>query len=418
MSRLKLSFLGAVQVTLDGEPVRKFRSVKAQALLAYLALESKQPHPRETLANLFWPQSDPSTARQNLRQTLRRLCLALKRAGSQTVPTPFLSTTRQAVQFDAGSDHWLDVVEFWACLEQGRWERAVELYRGHFLSGLYLADSPDFEQWAVVLREQLCSQAMHALAQLTHHYQALGDYERAQLYARQQLAWEPWREQAHRQLMSALAASGQRSAALVQYKICRHILVEQVGIEPAVETTALYTNIRDGCPLSEPSPHNSPASCAPSAHQTELAEIVAYLLQDPACWLLNLVGPAGSGKTCLAVQAAAELRGVFRDGVLFVSRPLVPALTQALSISCNDGGASHSQILGDLRHKCLLLVLDNLERDLLGSEWLVNVLQAAPQVKVLLTSRQPLGLPGAYMLQVGRFDDSSFLQLVPKVRAA
>ena len=136
MSRLKLSFLGAVQVTLDGEPVRTFRSIKAQALLAYLAVESNRSHSREVLADLFWPHSH-ATARQNLRQTVRRLRLALGDGGAQAAwATPFLSTMRRALQFNRESDHWLDVAEFLACLEQGQWERAVALYRGPFLEGL------------------------------------------------------------------------------------------------------------------------------------------------------------------------------------------------------------------------------------------------------------------------------------------
>jgi len=56
---------------------------------------------------------------------------------------------------------------------------------------------------------------------------------------------EPWREEAHRQLMRILAHSGQRSAALAQYKVCRRILAEELGVEPDAETQALYARIRD-----------------------------------------------------------------------------------------------------------------------------------------------------------------------------
>ncbi len=243
MPRLKLSFLGTVQVSLDGKLVCKFRSVKAQALLAYLALEATRPHSRAALSDLFWPRSAASAAQQNLRQTLRRLHLALGENGSRASPAPpFLKITRHTVQFNAQSDHWLDVAEFQARLERGQWEQAIELYQDHFLTSLNLPDSAAFEQWAVVIQEHLQGQALQALAHLTQHYLALADYERAQAYARRQLAWEPWREQAHRQLMLILAASGQRNAALAQYELCRHSLLEQAGIEPAVKTRALYTH--------------------------------------------------------------------------------------------------------------------------------------------------------------------------------
>jgi DNA-binding SARP family transcriptional activator len=251
MPHLKLSFLGAAHVTLNGKPVQKFRSIKAQALLAYLATESNQPHTRKFLAELFWPEKPIAVALQNLRQTLHRLCLALNGHDSQAATaSSFLSITRYTLQFNTGSDYWLDVAEFLTCLERGRQERAVELYRDHFLTELYLPDSVAFEQWATMIRERLHSQILHVLNQLTQHYLALAAYDRVQFYARRQLALEPWHEQAHRQLMLALVANGQRVAALAQYKICCHILMQELGIEPAAKTTALYARIRDGESLS------------------------------------------------------------------------------------------------------------------------------------------------------------------------
>ena len=70
------------------------------------------------------------------------------------------------------------------------------------------------------------------------------NYEQAQHYARRQLELEPWREEAHRQLMRVLAASGQRSAALAQYNQCRKTLADELGVEPDAETVALYEQIR------------------------------------------------------------------------------------------------------------------------------------------------------------------------------
>jgi DNA-binding SARP family transcriptional activator len=246
MPHLKLSFLGAVQITLDDKPVRNFRSAKAQALLAYLAVESDRPHSRDVLANLFWSENHASTARQNLRQTLRRLCLALNGHDSQAATAAsFLSITRRTLQFNVASDYWLDVAEFLTCLKQREWERAVALYRGYFLTGMYLSDSVVFEEWATIMREKLHCQALQALHLLTQHYQTLADYDRAQVCARRQLALEPWQERAYRQLMQALAANGQRCAALAQYKSCHRILMEEFGIEPGAETAALYAHIRD-----------------------------------------------------------------------------------------------------------------------------------------------------------------------------
>lgn len=95
-------------------------------------------------------------------------------------------------------------------------------------------------------REQLHRQALDTLHTLAAYYEKQGIYERAQRYARRQLALEPWREEAHRQLMRALALAGDRSAVLAHYKTCCRLLADELGVEPAPETTALYERIRGG----------------------------------------------------------------------------------------------------------------------------------------------------------------------------
>ncbi len=87
---------------------------------------------------------------------------------------------------------------------------------------------------------------MAALHRLAAHHGRRGQYERALPYAWQRVELDPWREQAHRQLMRLLALNGQRGAALAQYEVCRRDLAEQLGVEPAAETSRLYGQIRDG----------------------------------------------------------------------------------------------------------------------------------------------------------------------------
>ena len=125
-----------------------------------------------------------------------------------------------------------------------RLAQAVELYRGDFLAGFALPDSAAFEEWALIRREQLHQQALDALDTLATAHERRGDAAALCRYARRQLALEPWREQAHRQLMRGLALSGDRGAALAQYEACRRVLAAELGIEPEVETTALYEQIR------------------------------------------------------------------------------------------------------------------------------------------------------------------------------
>ena len=252
MARLAMSFLGAFEVLLNGVPITDFESNKDRALLAYLAVESERPHPREKLATLFWPQQTDKKARGNLRHSLSKLRKLIGDRGvdGEGVPDKFLLVSRQTIQFNQDSDSWLDVVEFNELLGSnesvGQIEEAVSLYRGEFLDGCCPADSLEFDEWVLFKREQFHRQALTALHRLAEYYEHLGQYERAIPFAWQQVELEPWREEGHRQLMHLLAFTGQRSAALAQYEACCAILETELSVPPAGETTSLYEKIRDG----------------------------------------------------------------------------------------------------------------------------------------------------------------------------
>lgn len=224
MAHLSLSLLGPFKATLDGEPVTHWPSNKVRALLAYLAVEADRPHPREVLAGLLWPDYPERSAHTNLSNALSHLRTLLR---DRDQPAPCLLIERETVQFNPQADCWVDVRAF---LHRQTCEvsenltglvEAVGLYRGSFLEGFSLRDSPPFEQWALVTRERLQRQAMEALTRLAALEEERGEYERALAYARRQLEIEPWQEGAHRDLMRLLALNNQRSAALAQYEACQ-----------------------------------------------------------------------------------------------------------------------------------------------------------------------------------------------------
>lgn len=262
-ARLEIRLLGAFQVTLDGEPLEGIRSDKTRALLAYLAVEDDRPHSRQALATLLWGEHSDGAARASLRSSLSNLRQRLVRQIAPDGDSPVLDITRHNVSFNANpGTWWLDVAEFDALMDAchahshqdlahcpvciARLERAVELYQSDFLSGLALPDSPAFDEWRVVQQERYHQRMLVALEALAAHYVAAGNLTKAQGYARQQLALEPWREEAHRQLMRALALDGQRSVALAQYESCRRVLADELGVEPTPETEALYEEIQAG----------------------------------------------------------------------------------------------------------------------------------------------------------------------------
>ena len=421
-SRLSLNLLGTFQVELEGEPVRTFRSDKVRALLAFLVLEADRPHRREALAAMFWTDSDAAAAKVNLRQTLSRLKRALKERGKDRgARTPALEATRQTLRFNS-SKVSSDVLSFTHTLQEverhphsdlltcpecvARLESAAALYRGDLLHGFSLRDSEPFEEWLLVEREAFRQQALELMHELAAVFEQQGDFAKTQVYARRQLAVEPWREAAHRQLIRALARQGERSAALAQFETCRTLLAEELGVEPTAATTALVARIRSnegvaGAP-SEVLTHNLPVQLTPFVgRESELTEL-AVRLTDPSYRLLSLLGPGGIGKTRLALETAQGQLTRFSDGVFFVplvgvgsAEALPTAVAQALGIALNVPQASlREQVLTALETKETLLVLDNFEHLMGGVEWVLELLQRAPKVVLLVTSRERLNVQG------------------------
>jgi predicted ATPase len=417
MPRLSIALLGALRVTLGGEPVTGFATDKARALLAYLAVEADHFQRRDALAGLLWPDVPQQKARRNLRQALSFLRQAL--AGDRPTdgsPQPFILATQDTVQFDAASDHWLDAAalealagachrhrhrRLEACMPcAGRMRQMVDLYRGDFLEQFFLSDSETFEEWAALYRERYRRLVLEALSALAAHDELRGNCRQAREYAWRLVALEPWHEEAHRRLMRLLAIEGQRGAALAQFEACRRTLEREFGVEPTAETTALYEQIRDGAdiPCVTPSSNLPPPSTPFVGRQQELSEL-ADLLADPDVRLLALAGPGGIGKTRLALQAAEGQIGLFADGVCLVelasvpsAELVVPAIAVALGFAFDGHQDPGEQLLNYLAEKELLLVLDNLEHVLEAGDLLVDILRRAPGVVLLVTSRERLNL--------------------------
>jgi len=331
MARLSIYLLGPFQVTLDGEPVTSFKYDHVRALLAYLAVEADRPHRRERLAGLLWPEQPDPVALRNLRYALYHLRQAI---GDHDTMPPFLLITRETLQFNTASDHWLDLAAFEQHItdsesaNQRISESAIELRRGHFMEGFSLRDCPLFEEWLLFKQEHIERQVLSALHRLIQIHAARGEYERAEPHVRRLLVLEPWDEEAHRQLMRLLALSGRRNAALAQYQTCQRLLAEELGVEPADETTALHERIRSGEivrvgvwePTSPPPHPHTPTPSAPFvAREHELARLDEFLrlALDGQGRVAFVTGDAGSGKTVLIGEFAH--RAIAAHGDLIVA---------------------------------------------------------------------------------------------------
>jgi predicted ATPase/DNA-binding SARP family transcriptional activator len=437
LAHLSHTFLGPWQVLMEDGAAPRFKYEKVRALLTYLVVESGRAHRREALMDMFWPDLPETAARNNLRQALASLKEAL--SDSQADP-PFLLVTRTTVQFNPGSSYTIDLDEFTRLLEgvQGHAHRrlascrrcfrdlqqAAALYRGPFLSDFYLADSTAFEEWAAGKRAWYHQQAMRLFDQIAAGSERRGAYSQALQAARRQLELDPWREEAHRQAMRLNLLAGDRQSALAQYEQCRRLLAEELGVEPEPDTNALYEQIRSSqLPPSSGSPaaypHNLPALATPFiGRHAELAEIGA-LLDEASCRLLTLTGPGGSGKTRLALQAAADQLGAFTDGVFFVSlaplhsaQMLPAAVATSLGIIPSPSTTPREQVLGHVRQKEMLLVLDSFEHLVDAAGYVAELLRQAPELTILVSSRERLNIQSEHVVPVSGLpvppNDASF----------
>lgn len=412
---LTLKLLGKPQIALDGKPVSGFISAKSQALLFYLAVTAR-PHTRETLAGLLWSDVPEAQAGKNLRNVLSNL---------RSLIGVHVLITREDVAFNSGSHYELDVDDFTRAMsgdaskqDLGTLHHAVELYQGDFLAGFYVSDALPFEEWGLGQQALLKNLALQALHTLVVKHLEREEYAAGIDYANRLLTIGPWHEETHRHLMILLARSGQRSAALAQYDICRRTLLNELGVEPLPETTALYTRIKAA---AAPPPHNLPPQPTPFVgREAELAE-VARFVHNPDAQLLTLIGPGGIGKTRLALQAAARaidpahnIEQNFPDGVFFVpliraagsaaQLPLVSALAEALRIELQGPLHPQVQLLGHLRDKKMLLILDNFDHLTAEAPQLADLLRLAPGIKLLVTSRVRLNLQEEWLLEVRGLD--------------
>ncbi len=418
MRPLSLYLLGPYHVAQDGEPITEFRSDKVRALLAYLAVEADGPHRRDALAGLLWPDVPDRTARKNLRLSLHRLRDTLHDLRPESA---YFRITRETIQVRPAAV-WVDAIAFSeliaasyshdhrhvkicpACVE--RLTEAAQLYRGDFLQGFFLDDCLAFSEWVLLKREMVHRQVLSVLYHLAEYHRRRGELERARTYAMRQLELEPWREEAHRQLMDILARSGETCAALAQFETCRHALAAELDIEPDEETVKLYERIRAmrGRPY-----HNLPPQATPFVGRGDELASIADLLTNPDCRLLTILGPGGIGKSRLAIRAAqmlaAEQARRFLEGVVYVplvgveSPAVLPStIAKALGFAFHGPTAPARQLIEHLREKEMLLLLDNFEHLLDGTNLLVELLYHAPQVKLLVASRERLNVPWEWVL--------------------
>ena len=255
MSRLSVRLLGAARIEV-GRTAIETDTRKATALLSYLAV-SAQPQRRATLAALFWPDTDDQKARGALRRTLSVLRSAL---GDR-----WLESDGDTIDLDR-RDLTVDVTEFRRAISEGRLDDAVRLYRGDFLQGFSLRDSPQFDDWQAAESDALRAEYGDALARLAASAEHEGDLGAAIDHTKRRFAVDALYEPAHRDLMRLYARAGDRAAALRQYREAVRLLDQELGVAPVTETRALRDAIEAGTMRDEPPGEMTTAAAVGDLH--------------------------------------------------------------------------------------------------------------------------------------------------------
>lgn len=400
---LHLTTLGRLQIHSGSQPIAKLLSRKVELLLIYVALQP-QPQSREVLSTLLWPDQPQERGMTYLRTALANL---------QKQCAPYLYVTRQTIGMNPRSLYSVDIHMLQTTIETtlkhlplnatsaADLEEALKLYQGPFLEGISLRDAPAIDAW-------ISAQNIQLQQQIIASHQALGEYALSQNQPVQGIAaiqhaleLDPLHELSHRLLMRLYLQLGNRGAAVAQYERCRQLLFDELQIEPSLETTALYHEIRSETITLQPTrpASNVPTPNTPFIPRPQDLQAIDSLMRNPACRFITLIGLGGIGKTRLAIEIATRYDEVYRDGVFYVSLPgldtpdqMTVSILHALKLPLQGHLSPEKEIFQYLWRKQALLVLDNVETTHENALFLSRLSAHASQVKMLVTARERLNL--------------------------
>ncbi len=403
----EVRLLGPVQVVRGGREVG-LGGPRQRVVLALLLLEAGRVVPAGRLVEEVWRGCPPPTATKTLRSYVSRLRALLSpevdlvwRGGGYviTVDPDRVDACRFERLTAAGQ----------AALRHGRAE-AAGVHFGDALalwSGRALADVCDTEPLALeaVRLEELRLAAVEgridADIALGRHAEVVGELERL-------VGEYPLRERLWRLLVLALYRCERQADALAAYRRARAVLADELGLEPNEDLRRLEQAVlRQEVPgVPPPARHNLPAPLTSFlGREQDLAGLEALVGRVR---LVTLTGPGGAGKTRLALELAAGMLGRFADGAWLadlsgVGSPGLVAVQVMAALGVRQ--AREMPVLEALRYRLrsaeLLLVLDNCEHVLDPCAELTGaLLRSSPGLRVLATSREPLGVPGEVVYPV------------------
>ncbi|MEQ0565728.1 BTAD domain-containing putative transcriptional regulator [Amycolatopsis sp. NEAU-NG30] len=411
---MRIALLGPLRAAQDdGTPV-DIGGARLRMLLARLALDAGRAVPADTLIDGLWGTEPPSDAANALQSLVSRLRKALPVAVESGPGGYRLAVT-------AGD---VDAERFERLAAEGRRELAAgrDAYAAELLSealglwqGAALADVLDAPFAAAParrlteLRAEAAEDRFEALIRLGEHAEVLADLSAA-------AEADPLRERLAGLRIRALCAAGRQSEALAVYAETRRVLADQLGVDPSAELQEIHVAALRG----EFAPAPPPADRLPTRLTTFVGrddelKLLAELLGGAR--LVTLTGPGGAGKTRLATEAASRHPAHQRGRVWFAALAgvrdagdVAAALLGALEVRDIrtetevrrrpvDPVAQAVEVLGGAE---ALLVLDNCEHVVDAAAALADeLLQRAPRLRILATSREPLAITGEALCPLG-----------------
>ncbi len=423
---MRISLSGPMSIELGDTVVEENRLGGARARLAFAVLVLERPRPvdRHHLAEVLWPDALPASWEAALRVVMSRVRAFLGAAGLPAAQV--LTNSYGCYRLSLPDDVVVDVEVAAAAVEaaEAAWAAGAPEPALAASAEVRAITARPFiggaeGEWTDAVRRRLGAQRARALDVMVRASIHLGDAALAIDAAQELLSLDPYRDTSHVLIMQAHRAAGNRAEALRAYGWCRHVLAEELGVDPSPETESLYRSLlreehggdagRDAVWL--PSSADRPPDNLPSRLSTfvgrdrELREI-GKLLEGER--LVTLTGPAGSGKTRLALEVTSRSLAAHADGTWFVDlgrlsdEALVArAFAAAVGVVEQPPRALVDTLVDHLRPRDAILVVDNCEHVLDAAATLVDaLLRTCPLLWVLATSREPLGVPGEVVWRV------------------
>lgn len=407
MDRMRVELLGALRVLDEDGTEVPVPAGRQRALLARLALEPGSAVSAAALIDALWPADPPANAAGALHTQLSRLRGVLGEhleSGPGGYRITDADTDVQAFEQIAARAETAAKTDASAAVREHA-EAALALWRGPALAGLDGYAFAEAARTGLTMRRKAVA-ALHLDARLRLDG---ADAVLAELAARH--AADPLNEPDAARYMRALAAAGRRAEALAVHESVRAELADELGVDPsAVLKTAHLDVLRGIEPAPKPTGSALPQPLTACIGREPELDALPELLE--ANRLVTLTGPGGTGKTRLAVETAHRLARAGQEVRLVELAPVadpsklpevfIDAIGLGESILARRSDDPRTRLADALWSRDLVLAVDNCEHLIDDvAELLAHLLGRVPGLRVLATSREPLGITGEAVLGVG-----------------